>query len=59
MQCDPNLFQIAATHHLTRCLAGTLHRGQQQCNKHADDGEYNEQFDESESTTAITWNEHL
>ena len=31
------------------CLAGTLHRRQQQADQHADDGDHHEQFDEGEA----------
>jgi hypothetical protein len=49
VQGHSNLLQLVATLHPSGCLAGRLHRRQQQCQKQRDDGDHHQKLHEGET----------
>src|SRR3954471_12691460 len=48
MQCDSNLLQVVNAMGATRRFSHALHRGQQQRDQHADDGDHDQKLHQSE-----------
>jgi hypothetical protein len=48
VQTEPDLLEVIAAAHPPSGFAGRLHRGQQQTNHHADNGDHDQQLDERE-----------
>jgi hypothetical protein len=45
VKTETNLFEVVTAAHSPSCFAGGLNRGQQESDKHSDDGDYHQQLD--------------
>ena len=49
VSCDPQLLEVVPAGALAGGLTGRLHRGQEQTDERADDGDHDQEFDKRET----------